>query len=229
MAKDPKDPGTLELPTIPVPVVVAYLRVSTDAQDVANQKLGVLEYCAQHGFGAPLLIEDTVSGKVDWQKRKVGEVLHSIPPGSILVAAEITRLARSTLQVLEMLKLAAERGISVHVVKSRLVLDGSLSSKITATVLALAGEIEREFIGARTKEALRQRKAAGQQLGRTPGQAERLGLDEKAAEIDKYLAIGLNKRAIAKLCKCSPNTLYVWLQRRRPAVLVSPDSSKKVA
>jgi DNA invertase Pin-like site-specific DNA recombinase len=216
MAKDPKDPGTLELPTLPSPVIVAYLRVSTDAQDVANQKLGVLEYCAQHAFGAPLLIEDTVSGKVDWQKRKVGEVLHTIPPGSILVAAEITRLARSTLQVLEMLKLAAEREISVHVVKSRLVLDGSLSSRITATVLALAGEIEREFIAARTKEALRQKQAAGQKLGRTPGKAERLGLDAKAAEIDKYLAIGLNKRAIAKLCECSPGTLYTWLERRRP-------------
>ncbi len=126
------------------------------------------------------------------------------------------RSARSTLQVLEMLKLAAEREISVHVVKSRLVLDGSLSSKITATVLALAGEIEREFIAARTKEALRQRKAAGKRLGRTPGKAERLGLDAKAAEIDKYLAIGLNKRAIAKLCECSPGTLYTWLERRRP-------------
>ncbi len=219
MAKDPKDPGTLELPTLPSPVVVAYLRVSTDAQDVANQKLGVLEYCAQHGFGAPLLIEDTASGKLDWQARKIGEVLKTIPPGSVLVAAEITRLARSTLQVLEMLKLAAEREISVHVVKSRLVLDGSLSSKITATVLALAGEIEREFIAARTKEALRQRKAAGKRLGRTPGKAERLGLDAKAAEIDKYLAIGLNKRAIAKLCECSPGTLYTWLERRRPELV----------
>lgn len=60
-----------------------------------------------------------------------------------------------------MLKLAAEREISIHVVKSRLVLDGSLSSKITATELALAGELEREFIAARTKEALRQKQAQG--------------------------------------------------------------------
>lgn len=202
----------------PVPTF-AYLRVSTDAQDVANQKLGVLEYCAQQGFAAPVLVEDKVSGKVDWQKRKIGELLNTMPPSSVLVAAEITRLARSTLQVLEMLKLAVEREISVHIVKSRLVLDGSLSSKITATVLALAGEIEREFISARTKEALRQRKESGKPLGRTPGQAERLSLDEKAAEIDKYLAIGLNRRAVAKLCECSPNTLYTWLRRRRPEVL----------
>ena len=72
----------------------AYLRVSTDAQDVANQKLGVLEYCAQQGFGAPVIVEDTVSGKIDWRRRKIGELLAAMPPGSILVAAEITRLAR---------------------------------------------------------------------------------------------------------------------------------------
>lgn len=216
MPKTQKDP---DVPAIPVPTVVAYLRVSTDAQDVANQKLGVLEYCAKQGFAAPALIEDTVSGKVDWRERKIGEILASIPSGSILVAAEITRLARSTLQVLEMLKLAAERELSVHVVKSRLILDGSLSSKITATVLALAGEIEREFIAARTKEALRRRKESGLPMGRPVGEAVRLSLDEKASEIDKYLAIGLNRRAIAKLCECSPNTLYTWLRRRRPAVL----------
>lgn len=216
MAKDHTDTVTAELPATSV---FAYLRVSTDAQDVANQKLGVLEYCAQQGFGAPVLVEDTASGKTDWQKRKIGELLQAIPPGSVLVAAEITRLARSTLQVLEMLKLAAERGISVHVVKSRLVLDGSLSAKITATILALAGEIEREFIAARTKEALRRRKESGLPMGRPAGPAERLALDDKAEEIDKYLALGLNKRAIAKLCGCSPTTLYDWLKRRRPGMV----------
>lgn len=216
MTKERPDAVTAGLPAASV---FAYLRVSTDAQDVANQKLGVLEYCAQLGFGAPVIVEDTASGKTDWQKRKIGELLQVIPSGSVLVAAEITRLARSTLQVLEMLKLAAERGISVHVVKSRLVLDGSLSAKITATILALAGEIEREFIAARTKEALRRRKESGLPMGRPVGQAERLALDDKAGEIDKYIELGLNKRAIAKLCQCSPTTLYEWLRRRRPSAL----------
>lgn len=81
-------------------------------------------------------------------------------------------------------------------------LDGSLSSQITAIVLALAGEIEREFIAAWTKEMLRQKQAAG--LERRLVKAKRLG-----------------KRAIAKLCECSPETLYTWLERRRPGVLIS--------
>ena len=135
------------------------------------------------------------------------------------MAAEITRLARSTLQVLEMLKLCAEREISVHVVKSRLILDGSLSAKITATILALAGEIEREFISARTTESLKRRKDAGLPMGRPKGEAETLTLDGRAAEIDKYLGLKLNKRAIAKLLECSPTTLHAWIKRRRPAAM----------
>lgn len=213
MAKQADDTATAELPGT---AVFAYLRVSTDAQDVANQKLGVLEYCANNRWSAPVLVEDTASGKTDWRDRKIGELLTTMPAGSILVAAEITRLARSTLQVLEMLKLAAERGVSVHVVKSRLILDGSLSSKITATILALAGEIEREFIAARTREALARRRASGLPMGRPAGHAERLALDDRADEIDRYLGLGLNKRAIAKLCDCSPQTLYTWIARRRP-------------
>ena len=41
----------------------AYLRVSTDEQDVDNQKLGVLEYCIQLGIAPLTLVEDTVSSR----------------------------------------------------------------------------------------------------------------------------------------------------------------------
>lgn len=197
------------------PQVYAYLRVSTDAQDVANQKVGVLDYCAKHEW-TPSIYEDTASGKTDWRKRQIGEMLASIPEGSVLVASEVSRLARSTLQVLEIMRYAAERQISIHVVKSHLVFDGSMSSKITVTVLALAAEIEREFISARTREALKRRKDRGEKLGRPEGPAEVLRLDAQAGEVDKYLSLGLSKRAMVKLLGCGHNTLYQWLNRRRP-------------
>jgi DNA invertase Pin-like site-specific DNA recombinase len=38
------------------------------------------------------------------------------------------------------------RGINVHIAKQGMVLDGSMQSRITATVLGLAAEIERELI-----------------------------------------------------------------------------------
>ena len=70
-------------------------------------------------------------------------------------------MARSTLQILEMLEHCMSRRVSVHIAKQQMVLDGSMQSRITATVLGLATEIEREMISLRTTEALAKRKAAG--------------------------------------------------------------------
>ena len=78
-------------------------------------------------------------------------LLETADAGDVLVAAEVSRLARSTLQVLELLQAAADRGVTVHIAKNRMVLDQSLPATITATILGLAAQIEREFISARTK------------------------------------------------------------------------------
>ena len=43
--------------------IYAYLRVSTDAQDVDNQRHGILEYANKHGFTNMNFVEDTVSGQ----------------------------------------------------------------------------------------------------------------------------------------------------------------------
>lgn len=193
----------------------AYLRVSTDAQDVDNQKHGILEYANGHGLTGLQFVEDAVSGKVRWRERKLGELLDKMGCGDTVIFAEISRVARSTLQVLEVLEYCTARGINVHIAKQRMVLDGSLQSTITATVLGLAAEIEREFISLRTREALAKRKEEGVKLGRPRGPAARVKLDDKEGLIREYLSKKISKRAIAKLIDCAPSTLYDWMKRRK--------------
>ena len=193
----------------------AYLRVSTDHQDAKNQKLGVLDYCNNCGISALTFIEDTVSGKSPWREREIGKILEKAEKGDVIVASEISRLGRSTLQVLEIMEMAAQKGVAVHIAKNNMLLDGSMQSTITATILGLAAQIEREFISARTKEALAKRKSEGATLGRPKGESDLLKLDAFRDEIANYLKKGINKRAIAKLIECSPSTLYKWLKRRR--------------
>jgi len=193
----------------------AYLRVSTDKQDAKNQKLGVLDYCNANGLGPIKFIEDTVSGKQPWQERELGNILAKAKPGDVLVAAEISRLGRSTLQVLEILAMAAEKQVSVHIAKNRMIMDGSMQATITATILGLAAQIEREFISERTKEALLKCRAEGKTLGRPKGPAQFLKLDAYQDEILEYIRKGINKTAISKLIECSPMTLYAWLKRRK--------------
>ncbi len=194
----------------------AYLRVSTDQQDVDNQRHGILEYCNKHGINKLSFIEDTVSGKKKWRDRKIGDlVTATMNKGDVLVVAEISRLARSTLQVLEILEVSAESGYSVHIAKQNLVFTekGDMTSTIMATVLGMVAQIEREFISMRTKEALAARKAQGMQLGRPKGKAAHVKLDNQEKVIRELLRKGVSKRAIAKIVECAPSTLYDWLKR----------------
>jgi len=68
--------------------------------------------------------------------------------------------------VLEILEFAAKNSISIHIAKNNIVMDGSMQSTITATILGLAAQIEREFISTRTKESLQKLKQEGVKLGR---------------------------------------------------------------
>src|SRR5262245_33371373 len=145
--------------------------------------------------------------------------------GDVIVAAEVSRLARSPLQVLELLEIAAAKAVSVHIVKGHLVPDGSLQATITATVLGLAVQIERELIAARTKEALARRKAQGLPLGRPKGPAVRVKLDSYKDQIVTWLQKGVSKRAIARILECSPSTPLPYPTRQGEAFYRHPRQS----
>lgn len=196
-------------------ITVAYLRVSTDQQDVDNQKFGILEYAQRNGLIITEFGEDTVSGKVDWRKRQVGGMIDNLRDGDVIIFAEISRIARNTLQVLEVMRHCMEKGVLIHVAKQNMKLDDSMQSRIIATVLGMAAEIEREFISLRTKEGLAKRKASGMRLGRPPGSAKNLKLDSKANDILKYRKQGITKVNIARLLSVSVTTLNKWLDRNK--------------
>ena len=192
----------------------AYLRVSTDEQDVNNQKHGLLEYCNQKGLTSIEFIVDSASGKTPWRERKLGAAILEMNAGDNLIFAEVSRMARSTLQVLEILSLCASKEVNVYVAKQQMILDGSMQAKITATVLALAAEIEREFISQRTKEALAARKAKGLPLGRPDGALNKIyALDKHKTDIKKYLGMGLSLSAIAKLVEEPRSTVSDYIKR----------------
>lgn len=120
-------------------VTYAYLRVSTNQQDVDNQRHGILEYANQRSLGHLEFVADSVSGQKRWRDRELGQLLtQTAIAGDIIIFAEISRMARSTLQVLEILECCMERELTVHIAKQQMVLDDNLPSRITATVLGLA-------------------------------------------------------------------------------------------
>ena len=55
--------------------IYAYLRISTDKQDVDNQRHELLEYANSHRLVPLEFREDTTSSQVQWQERGIGKVL----------------------------------------------------------------------------------------------------------------------------------------------------------
>lgn len=191
----------------------AYLRVSTSKQDAAAQWHGVETYAAARGILNLVKITDTASGTLGWHKRSLGDIIANSKTGDVLLTTEISRLGRSTLDVLDCLRACSERGLIVHVIKQGMIVDASLNSKIMCTMLALAAEIERSFISSRTLEGLSSARAAGVQLGRPRGQAPRTKLTSRAAEIAKLIDAGVSVSAIARLTGTSRQTVARFLQR----------------
>jgi DNA invertase Pin-like site-specific DNA recombinase len=192
---------------------VSYLRVSTDAQDTAKNKAAVLDFANTRGFGQVRFVEEKVSGKKPWRERKIKSVLDQLEEGDRLIVPELSRLGRSTLEVLEILKVAKDKGVDVYAVKEGLALNGDgMTAKIMTTMLALFAELERDFISQRTREALKARQAAGVKLGRPrgPGKSK---LDPHREEIVALLKNGTTKRFVAKRYDTTPVNLYNWLRK----------------
>jgi DNA invertase Pin-like site-specific DNA recombinase len=210
------------------PKTWAYLRVSTDLQDVENQRLEVLKLANDRNLGVVVFVEDpAVSGKVPWRERKIAGVLDGMQPGDALIVAELSRLGRSMYEIMEILAQAVARGIRIYASKGGWSLDETIQSKIMAMVFAMAAEIERDLNVQRTRAAMATRRAmaaAGQSwtsksgnvvsgLGRPrgPGPSK---LDRHESAIRERLALGVSLVRIAWDHGTTPGNLRSWLRKR---------------
>ncbi|MFC1896658.1 recombinase family protein [Thermodesulfobacteriota bacterium] len=192
---------------------VAYLRVSTEEQDTDKFKADVLMYANGRRFGHVEFVEEKVSGRKPWRERRIAGVIDDLGKGDNLIVPELSRLGRSTLDVLEILEAAKKQGVAVYSVKENFQLTGDdLMAKVMTQFLALFATVEREFISLRTKEGLRKAKASGKRLGRPrgPGKSK---LDKYRPEIEALLKNGSTKAFICKRYKCGLTTLLNWLKK----------------
>ena len=90
----------------------AYIRVSTDKQDITNQRHGILEYAHKKNIPGLSFIEDNISSKKNWKERGIGQLIQeTAQTGDTVILPEISRAARTTLEVLEFAKAALGKGV----------------------------------------------------------------------------------------------------------------------
>lgn len=191
---------------------VAYLRVSTDEQDLKKNKADILHLANEKNLGRVQWVEETVSGQVSWKKRKIAQVLESLQADDNLLVSELSRLGRSMLECMEILSIATEKKIHLYAVKGNWQLDGSIQSKIIAMAFSMAAEIERDLLSQRTKEALAARKRAGVKLGRPRG-IGKSKLDQYRPEIEALLANGSTQKYIASRYHTTEANLSRWIAK----------------
>lgn len=197
-------------------MVYGYIRVSSDKQTVENQRFEIMRYCADNGMAVDAWIDETISGTKKWDKRKLGELLHMVRGGDLILCSELSRLGRSLYMVMDILAYCMERGVVVQTIKDGFRLGDDIQSKVLAFAFGLSAEIERDLISQRTKEALVRKKAEGVKLGRPKGAlSKKTKLTDKEAAIRVLLDEGSNYSQIARLLHVDRTTLMRYCKRHQ--------------
>ena len=195
--------------------VFGYIRISTSDQSIQGQEYGILRFAKDRHWTIDEIVNETVSGAVPYQKRKLGALLDQCKAKDTLIVTEISRLGRSLMEVLGVVNLCLSKGISLYTIKERFELNDTINSKVLVFAFGLASELERQLISQRTKEALARKRADGVQLGRPKGSKGKSKLDGKEAEIGMFLAKGVTKASISKILGCDPGTVSAFIKTRK--------------
>jgi DNA invertase Pin-like site-specific DNA recombinase len=200
--------------------IVAYLRTSTDKQDLNNQRLEILEYGRRTQSHIEDFIAISISSGKDRRDRRIDELLVQLTGGDTLLVTELSRLGRSTGEVINLIDELLDNNIRVVVIKQNLILDKSqnnVQSLTMVTMLSLFAQLEQMIISQRTKEALAAKKAQGISLGKPKGIIQQSIYDKDRARIVELLRLGVSARRISTqhLKYGYPSSLNYYIQTRK--------------
>lgn len=198
---------------------LAYLRTSTDKQDINHQKVEILEYARRERIHIDDFIAISISSKRERRARRIDELLQKLSDGDKLIVTELSRLGRSTGEVIDLIDELVQGGVQVIVLKQNLTLDkdqDDIQSLTMITLLSLFAQMERMMISKRTKEALAARKAQGVILGKPKGTIQDSIYDKDRDRIIDLLQLGVSARRISTkhLGYGTPSSLNYYINTR---------------
>ena len=142
-------------------MIYGYARVSTTGQTLDAQKE------ALKAAGAEKIFAETESGaKTD--RAQLAKLMAILAPGDAVLVTRLYRLARSTLDLLNVLAAISEKGASFRSLADAWADTSTAHGRLMVTVLGGLAEFERTLIQERTTEGRIRAKARGQTFGRRP-------------------------------------------------------------
>lgn len=194
--------------------VIGYIRVSSNKQTCEHQRYEIQQFAEQNHITVDKWVMETISSRKPLNKRKLGQLLDELQDGDILIAAEISRLGRSLLEVMRILESCLNKNCQVWTLKENYRLGNDIQSKVMAFAFGLSAEIERNLISQRTKASLESVRASGKRLGRPfSAQSKKLKLSRNTKKIKGWLDSGMTRYRIAKMMSVSPSTVSHFINR----------------
>ena len=173
---------------------IAYVKVSTVEQNEARQIEALKKYGIDKWFTEKVSAKDT-------NRPQLQAMLEFAREGDTVYIHDLSRLARSTSDLLKMVELLQAKG--VHLVSNKESIDTSTpTGKLMLTMLGAIYEFERTNLLERQREGVAIAKSQGKYKGR-----KEIKIDDFGAQYQRYLNRELSKVQLAKELNISRPTL----------------------
>ena len=175
--------------------IFGYARVSTEAQNLDRQ----LDALRKHG------VDQIYNEKITGTKRdrpELAKLLDRMTHGDTVVVESLSRLGRSTKDLIELTELFQSKG--VNLVSLNESIDTSTSTgKLLFTLMSAIAQFERDVIADRTREGLKAARARGRAGGRPKTDEESV---KKALKL--YKTRQYSVKEIEEMTGIKKDTLY---------------------
>lgn len=194
-------------------MIYAYCRVSTSHQTEENQHFVIEQFATENNIHIDIWVEETISSGQKLSKRKLGKLIPKLKSGDILITTEISRLARSLMELMGILQTCLEKDCQIWTLKENFRLGTDVQSKVLAFAFGLSAELSKSLLQARVRESLARLKANGKKLGRPFGARSReLKLAKYHDRLERMIKRGISKPQIAKKLGVHKCTIYNYLK-----------------
>ncbi len=175
--------------------VFGYARVSTESQNLDRQLDALKKYGVDHIYN-----EKMTGTKRD--RLELTKMLDRMTEGDTIVIESLSRLGRSTKDLIELTELFHSKGVNLVSLKESIDTNTS-TGKLLFTLMSAIAQFERDTIGDRTREGLKTARARGRTGGRPQINADNV---KKAVKL--YNTRQYSIREIEEMTGIKKSTLY---------------------
>ena len=186
-------------------MLLGYARVSTEDQNLDRQ----IDQLKDLGISMVNIYTEKMTGTKRDQPVLLN-LLEYARTGDEIVVTDLTRISRSTKDLISLVEDLGKRGINLKSLKESWLDTGTAQGKLMFTIIAGLSQFERDLISERTKEGLKSARARGRTGGRPSIKQENV---TKALKL--YDTQNVAIQDICEMCNLSKNTLYNYIRRRK--------------